>query len=83
MVTRVSFGTVLFAMTLILTGCATPQQRVEYRENLLSAAGFVQFPAHTMRRQETLDSLPPDHIVRTLRGDSITYTLAGRLATKS
>jgi hypothetical protein len=76
---RFTFRIVLFAMTLILTGCDTPQQRVEYRENLLSAAGFVQFPAETMQRQATLRTLPQDRIVRTLRGDTITYILADPL----
>jgi hypothetical protein len=58
----------------LLTGCEAPQQRVEYRESLLSAAGFVHFSADTMR--EPIDSLPKDRIVRTLRGESITYVLA-------
>jgi hypothetical protein len=79
MAIRFTLVMALFAMTLSLTGCETPQQRVEYRENLLSAAGFVQFPANTMRRRAALQTLPQGRIVRTLRGESITYVLADPL----
>jgi hypothetical protein len=76
---RVIFPITLIGATLALTGCATPQQRAEHRENLLAAAGFVQYPADTPQRQESLRTLPRDRVVRTVHGDRVVYVLADPL----
>lgn len=64
---------------LLVSGCTTPQQRAEHRENLLAAAGFVQRPANTPERQNSLKMLPPDRVVRTVRGDKVVYLFADPL----
>ena len=66
----------LIGATLMLASCASPQQQVEHRENLLAAAGFVQHEADTPERQESLHTLPPDRIVRTVHGTNVVYVLA-------
>ncbi|MBV8914275.1 MAG: hypothetical protein JOZ05_14690 [Acetobacteraceae bacterium] len=57
----------------LLAGCATPQQRVADREDLLAAAGFVARPANTPQRAAMLASLPPDRFTRRTRGSSFVY----------
>jgi hypothetical protein len=76
---RVVFSMILISATLILTSCETPQQRVESQENLLSAAGFVQYPATTPQRQASLQRLPRENLVRTVHGDKVVYVLADPL----
>jgi uncharacterized lipoprotein YmbA len=73
---RIVIPMTLIGATLMLAGCASPQQRVEHRENLLAAAGFVRHEADTPERQESLHTLPPDQIVRTVHGTNVVYILA-------
>ena len=70
---------VLGAAGLSLAGCATPAQQAQSRENLLAAAGFVQHPADTAARQTSLQTLPPDRVVRTVHDDRVAYVFADPL----
>lgn len=58
---------------VLLFGCATPQQRVTSREDLLAAAGFVPRPADTPARQAMLRSLPPNRFTQRAQGNSFVY----------
>jgi hypothetical protein len=62
-----------------LTACESPQQRVEQREDLLSAAGFIVRPANTPERQAMLHRLPPHKFVQRVNGDVIHYVYADPL----
>ena len=62
-----------------LTACQTPQQRVEQREDLLSAAGFIVRPANTPERQAMLNRLPPHKFVQRVNGDVVHYVYADPL----
>jgi hypothetical protein len=62
-----------------LTACETQQQRVEQREDLLSAAGFVVRPANTPERQDMLHRLPPHTFVQRVKGDVVHYVYADPL----
>ena len=73
-----SVGLALVTM-LTLTACATRQERVEKREDLLSAAGFRIQPADTPERRASLGQLPPDRLVRQTRGGQVTYLYADPL----
>ncbi len=53
---------------LLAAACATPQQRAEDRENLLSAAGFNVLPANTPARIASLRSLPANKVVQQTAG---------------
>jgi hypothetical protein len=56
------------AACLLAAACATPQQRAEDRENLLSAAGFNVLPANTPARIASLRSLPANKVVQQTTG---------------
>jgi hypothetical protein len=62
-----------------LTGCESQQQRVEQREDLLSAAGFIVRPANTPERQAMLHRLPAHKFVRRVNGDAVHYVYADPL----
>lgn len=66
-------------LTCGLTACETQQQRVEQREDLLSAAGFVVRPANTPERQDMLHRLPPHTFVQRVKGDVVHYVYADPL----
>ena len=61
---------------LAVVGCATQQQIVANKEDNLAAAGFVQRPANTPKRQEMLNKLPPHQFVRRVHGDTVLYVYA-------
>jgi len=46
-----------------LAACATPQSMTDNMEHMLAAAGFLEKPANTPRRQEKLASLQPYRIL--------------------
>lgn len=64
---------------LVMSACATPQQRAVDREDLLSAAGFNVLPANTPERVASLRSLPPNKVVQRQRGGSVGYVYADPL----
>ena len=67
------------AACLALAACATPQQQAADREDLLSAAGFTVRPANTAARIASLRSLPPNKMVRQVRGGVVSYVYADPL----
>lgn len=58
----------------LLTGCAAIQ-KAEHKgnEQLLAAAGFQVVPANTPERRQSLASLKPYTIHRTIRGNQVFY----------
>ncbi len=62
-----------------LSACETAQQRVEHREDLLAAAGFIVRPANTPERQTMLTRLPPHKFVQRVNGDVVHYVYADPL----
>jgi hypothetical protein len=75
---RLPFVGVLL-MAGVLGGCQTEQQRVEQREDKLSAAGFIIKPATTPERKAMLARLPPHKFVTRQNGDTIHYVYADPL----
>ncbi len=69
----------LAAAGVLVSACATPQQVVQNREDLLAAAGFTIRPANTPQRQDLLRTLPPNHFVQRVRGDRVLYLYADPL----
>jgi hypothetical protein len=63
----------------LLTACESQQQRVEQREDLLAAAGFIVRPANTPERQAMLHRLPPHQFVQRVNGDVVHYVYADPL----
>jgi hypothetical protein len=62
-----------------LAGCETPQQVVQQKEDLLSAAGFVIRPADTPKREHALHTLPPDKFVRHDHDGHVIWVMADPL----
>ncbi len=67
------------AACLLAAACATPQQRAQDRENLLSAAGFSVLPANTPGRIASLRSLPANKVVQQATGGTVRYVYADPL----
>lgn len=67
------------AACLAVTACASPQQRAENRENLLSAAGFTVLPANTPERVTSLRTLPANKVLQQIRNGSVSYVYADPL----
>jgi hypothetical protein len=62
-------GWVIAGLILSITGCASPQQQVASKEDLLAAAGFQVRVADTPQRLAAMKSLPPNKFVtRTMNG---------------
>jgi hypothetical protein len=68
-----------FLAMCALTACETQQQRVEQREDKLSAAGFIVRPANTPERLVMLNKLPPHKFVQRVNGDVVHYVYADPL----
>jgi hypothetical protein len=64
---------------LALAGCATPQQRVQSKEDSLAAAGFLVKPANTPERESMLQRLPAHRFVEKTKDDSVDYVYADPL----
>ncbi|HYZ62846.1 MAG TPA: hypothetical protein VE650_10365 [Acetobacteraceae bacterium] len=67
------------AVCVLLSACASQQQVVQQREDLLAAAGFTVRPANTPQRQTLLRTLPPNRFVQRVRGDQVVYLYADPL----
>ena len=67
------------AACLLIAACATPQQRAENRENLLTAAGFTARPADTPERIASLRGLPANKVVQRTRAGVVGYVYADPL----
>lgn len=77
---RLTIAAVLTGTALALAGCASPAQQAQSQEDLLAGAGFVQRPADTPQRRASLETLPPDRLVRTDRHGRVTYIFADPVA---
>ena len=67
------------ALCLIVSACATPQQRASAQDSLLSGVGFTAQPANTPERSAALASLPPNKIVQEAHDGSVRYVYADPL----
>ena len=72
-------STAALGACLAISACASPQQRAVGREDLLAAAGFTVRPANTPARIASLNGLPPNKLVRRVRGDAVRYVYADPL----
>lgn len=73
------FSGATLAACLLVSACATPQQRAVNREDLLAAAGFTVQPANTPERVASLHSLPANRVVQRIRGQAVRYVYADPL----
>ena len=69
----------LAAAAMLLAGCATEQEIVQGRENVLAAAGFTIRLANTPARQQELATLPPHRFVFQERDGKTVFVYADPL----
>jgi hypothetical protein len=71
-----TFGPLILAVTVVLTGCATIRQlQTRDTEQLLAAAGFKMQPADTADQQHR-DATPPYRLVGRSKDGVVEYTYA-------
>jgi hypothetical protein len=73
MAVRLQAWTAIAAAGLALAACATEQQSVQSREQMLSAAGFTMRPANTPDREREMANLPPLQVTYQPRNGSLVY----------
>src|SRR6516162_5146597 len=76
-------NTAIVGLLLGIAGCATPQQQVSQKEDLLSAAGFQVRVADSPHRIAAMKSLPPNKFVTHVRNGQTVYVYADQLVCKS
>ncbi|HVJ51794.1 MAG TPA: hypothetical protein VM689_04995 [Aliidongia sp.] len=69
----------MLALTGLLAACASKQELVQNKEDLLAAAGFSVLPATTPERQQQMASLPPNHFLSRTQGGKLVYLYADPL----
>jgi hypothetical protein len=67
------------ALALAIAGCASPQQQVTQKEDLLAAAGFQIRVADTPQRLAAMKSLPPNKFVTYVMNGQPVYQYADPL----
>jgi hypothetical protein len=67
------------ALALGVAGCASPQQQVAQKEDLLAAAGFQVRPADSPHRVEAMKRLPPNKFVTKVVNGNPVYLYADPL----
>ncbi len=67
------------AVVLGIAGCASPQQQVGQKEDLLAAAGFQVRPADSPHRIAAMKRLPANRFVTRVRDGNLVYLYADPL----
>jgi hypothetical protein len=70
---------VVAGLAVSVAGCASPQQQVAQREDLLAAAGFQVRVADSPQRLAAMKSLPPNKFVTTVMNGQPVYKYADPL----
>jgi hypothetical protein len=70
---------VIAGLALAAAGCATQQQLVGQKEDLLAAAGFQVRPADSPHRVAAMKTLPPNKFVTRVRNGQLVYQYADPL----
>jgi hypothetical protein len=63
-------------MSILLGGCATPMERANEKNDLLSAAGFTIVPVTTDAQRLQLNTLPPNRVVQKIRNGKVIFVYA-------
>jgi hypothetical protein len=78
-VTKPLYYAAIASLLLGVAGCATPQQQVAQKEDLLAAAGFQIRVADSPHRIAAMKSLPPNKFVTRVRNGQPVYQYADPL----
>ncbi|KXV01907.1 hypothetical protein CR51_20905 [Caballeronia megalochromosomata] len=71
-------ATVLTALSasMLLAACATPVERANEKNDLLSAAGFRIVPVTTEQQRVQLQTLPPNRVVQKIKDGRVIFVYA-------
>jgi hypothetical protein len=72
------FTAVLLAAgtSVLLGACATPMERANEKNDLLSAAGFTIVPVTTDAQRLQLNTLPPNRVVQKVKDGKVMFVYA-------
>jgi hypothetical protein len=78
MVMKPGWTTVLIAIStsIAISGCATPVERANEKNDLLAAAGFHIVPATTDQQRVQLETLPPNRVVQKVKNGKVVFLYA-------
>ncbi|WP_429270149.1 hypothetical protein [Paraburkholderia sp. EB58] len=63
-------------MSVLITACATPVERANEKNDLLSAAGFHIVPVTTDQQRLALQTLPPNRVVQKVKDGKVIFVYA-------
>lgn len=64
---RLVTGLIAMSMSVLIAGCASPVERANEKNDLLSAAGFHIVPVTTDAQRLQLQTLPPNRVVQKVK----------------
>jgi hypothetical protein len=64
------------SMSVLITACATPVERANEKNDLLSAAGFHIVPVTTDQQRLALQTLPPNRVVQKVKDGKVIFVYA-------
>jgi hypothetical protein len=72
------WSTVLIAISasIAISGCATPVERANEKNDLLAAAGFHIVPVTTDQQRVQLETLPPNRVVQKVKDGKVVFLYA-------
>jgi hypothetical protein len=76
MMRRLTAGLIATGMSVLLGACATPMERANEKNDLLSAAGFTIVPVTTDAQRLQLNSLPPNRVVQKVKDGKVMFVYA-------
>jgi hypothetical protein len=78
MVMKLRWSTLLLAMStcIAISGCATPVERANEKNDLLAAAGFHIVPVTTDQQRAQLETLPPNRVVQKVKDGKLAFLYA-------
>ena len=73
---RLSAVAIVVGMSVFLGACATPMERANEKNDLLSAAGFTIVPVTTDAQRLQLNTLPPNRVVQKVKDGKVMFVYA-------
>jgi hypothetical protein len=67
---------VVTSASILMSGCATPIERANEKNDLLAAAGFHIVPVTTEQQRLQLQTLPPNRVVQKIKDAKVIFVYA-------
>lgn len=66
-------GLLIISQAVVLTSCTTTSAGSQSKDDSLAAAGFMERPANTKKRQTMQARLPANQFLKRVRGNTVSY----------